>query len=225
MPANPNGSYPDDKSLKFLDLEEKGLIKLENGIIRMPYFFVCSVLEATNYSKFWIDLLIGEGTDFWWQDWEVFNHIAFRLSLFAYLNVPTVSLKKFFSAAKMNIPVDILIKIPSLQALKLSKIDYRYPSTQAPAFKIGDNVLNADGAPFDSFLYLETTADPILLAFQMKLANQDSQTPQVISDDIVSREFTKINDSIKTHLPRTNFVCVILAHCEGIFDENKLPSK
>ena len=221
-------SYPEKASLNFQDLEEKGLIKLDNGIIRIPYFFVSSFLltsKTTNYSKFWTTLLIEK--DFWWQDWEVFNrnYNAFRLSLFAYLGETTVSLKKFFAGAKMNIPVDIDIKIPSLAALKVSKIDYRYPSTRAPAFDIGDNVLNGDGAPFDSFLYLDTTTKPLLFAFQMKLAQHDSTTQQVISNDTVNHEFNKINNSVSEYVAGTDFVAIILGRCRGTFSENMLPSK
>ena len=165
--------------------------------------------------------------DFWWQDWEVFNrnYIAFRLSLFEYLGETTVSLKEFFAGAKMNVPVNIDIKIPRLADLKVSKIDYRYPSTRAPAFDIGDHVLNADGAPFDSFLYLDTIAGPLLFAYQMKLAKQDSTTQQILSHDSVNHEFNKINKAIAENLAGTDFVCVILGRCEGTFSENKLPSK
>ncbi|KAI8892808.1 hypothetical protein BC833DRAFT_625470, partial [Globomyces pollinis-pini] len=152
-PVKRADSYPDNLSLNIRDLEEKGLIKLDKGIIRIPYFFVSSFIlesEPTNYSSFWRTLLIEK--DFWCQDWKVFNrnYVAFRLSLFSYLGETTVSLKELFAGAKMNIPVDIEIKIPSLEALKVSKIDYCYPSTKPP-IAIGDIVLNADGAPFDSF--------------------------------------------------------------------------
>ena len=227
-PVKLQDSYPENASLNFQDLEEKGLIKLDNEIIRIPYFFVSSFLltsNTTNYSKFWTTLLIEK--DFWWQDWEVFNrnYIAFRLSLFAYLGETTVSLKKFFAGAKMNIPIDIDIKIPSLTALKVSKIDYRYPSTRAPAFDIGDNVLNADGAPFDSFLYLNTTTKPLLFAFQMKLAKHDSTTQQVISNNTVNHEFNKINNAVSEYVAGTEFVAIILGRCRGTFFENMLPSK
>ena len=195
----------------------------------MPYFFVCSFLLSetiiTEYSKFWTRLLIQK--DFWWQDWEIFNrnYIAFRLSLYAYLGVTKVSLKEFFSGAKMNIPADIDIKIPPLDALTVSKIDYRYPSTQAPSFEIGDSVLNADGAPFDSFLYLDTATHCVLLAFQMKFAKLDSGTPQVICDATVNIEFNKINKAVSKYLAGTDFVVVILGRCCGTFSEDHLPSK
>ncbi|KAJ2994826.1 hypothetical protein HDV02_001285, partial [Globomyces sp. JEL0801] len=124
----------------------------------------------------------------------------------------------------MNIPVDIDIKIPSFEVLKVSKIDYRYPSTQAPPIAIGDSVLNADGAPFDSFLYLNTNTNPLLFAFQMKLAKQDSTNKQVIRDDTIEREFNKINNAVSEYIPGTDFVAIILCRCEGTFSENNLPS-
>ena len=223
--------YEEMKDTKYQDLEEKGLIKLQNGKVKIPHFFVCTFLSMYKahslLAVLWRKLLIGEGDDFWWQDWEVFNrnYVAFRLSLFAYLGYSTASLTKFFAGAKMNIPADIELKIPSLETLKVSKIDYLYPSTKAPAFEIGDNVFNGNGAPFDSFLYLEATTGRLLLALQMKLANHDSQKKQVVSDETVDREFKKIERAVANYLPGTDFVCIILGRCSGTFTENKLPSK
>lgn len=179
--------------------------------------------NTTNFSKFWTILLIEN--DF--QVWEVFNrnYIAFRLSLFAYLGETTVSLKEFFAGAKINIPVDIDIKIPLLADLKVSNITYRYPSTAAPAFNNGHNVLNADGASFDSFLYLDTATNPLLFAFQSRLANQQSTTQQVIDNDTVDHEFSRINKAVSQYAPGTDFVAIILGRCRGTFSENKLPSK
>jgi hypothetical protein len=117
------------------------------------------------------------------------------------------------------------IKILLLEALKVSKIDYRYPSTQAPDFDSGHIVLNTNGAPFDSFLYLDTTTEPLLFAFQMKLANHDSMTQQVISIETVNSEFNKINNAVSKYVSGTDFVAIILGRCKGTFSENKLPSK
>jgi hypothetical protein len=223
--------YSEMELTTYEDLEERGLIKLQNRKVKISHFFVCCFLSKSNYKTaltvFWRKLLIGEGDDFWWQDWKVFNwnYMALRLSLFAYLGETIVSLKEFFAGAKMNIPVDIDIKIPSLAALKVFKIDYRYPSTQAPVFDIGHNVLNADGAPFDSFLYLDTTTNPLLFAFQMKLAKHDSTTQQVIRTDTVDHEFNQINNAVSKYLAGTDFIAIILARCRGTFSETKLPSK
>ena len=216
-------------SLKYLDLEEKGLVKLENGLVQIPLVFVHSFLgisQSAAFSRFWSHLLIAE--DFWWQDWEVFNrtYIAFRLSLFGFLGHTSISLSKFFQGARMNLPVDIFIKIPPISSLELSTISYRYPTTNAPEFRIGDSVLNGDGAAFDSFIFLETTSNTkILLALQMKLSNRTSARPQEISQQKVNDEFQKINDSVAKHLPGVDFVCVLLGRCEGTFLASQLPSK
>jgi hypothetical protein len=228
--------YDEMEFTTYQDLEERGLLKLQNRKVKISHLFVCCFLSQSKYktaiTKLWTSLLIEK--DFWWQDWEVFNwnYISFRLSLFAYLGETSVSLKKFFAGAKLNIPVNIYIKIPSLPTLKVSKIDYRYPSTQAPTFDIGNNVLNANGALFDSFLYLDTTTNlldtttnQLLFAFQMKLAKQDSTIPQVICDDTVNVEFNKINNAVSKYLKGKDFVCVILGRCRGTFSEDNLPSK
>jgi hypothetical protein len=211
--VRPADEYPEIEHATYLDLEEKGLIKIEDEKVKVPYFFICSFLSSsknTCYSSFWTDLFLGE--DFWWQDWEIFNRnfIAFRLSLYSYLGHLTVSLKDFFAGAIMNIPVDFTIKIPSISDIKVSKIQYRYPATQATPFSAGDSVLNGAGSPFDSFMYVEdVTGNKLLLAFQMKLSNPDSRTPQVISNDTVNDEFAKI----VANLNGTDFVCVVLGRC------------
>jgi hypothetical protein len=66
---------------------------------------------------------------------------------------------------------------------------------------------------------------PLLFAFQMKLAKQDSTTPQVISDETLNIEFNKINNAMSKYREGTDFVCVILGRCRGTFSEDKLPSK
>ena len=112
-------------------------------------------------------MLLGEASEFRFQDWNLYYQwVVLRLSLYAYLGVSTISLKKLFNGAKMNIPVDVEIKVPPSAVLKVSKIGFRYPSFRAPHFKIGNYVVNADGAPFDAFLYLETTASHYCLLFK-----------------------------------------------------------
>ncbi len=220
--------YSENPSVDYQGLQEKGLIKLEDNIVKIPYFFVSTFMlqgKNTKYTRFWTTLLIQK--NFWWQDWEVFNrnYITFRLSLFAYLGETSVSLKDFFAGSKMNIPEDIDIKIPSLEDLKVSMINYRYPSTEAPAFDIGTHVLNGDGAPFDSFMYLNTNTKPLLLAFQMKMFKQESRTPKVIGDGVVELEFNKINNAVSTCIKGTDFVVIILGNCKGTVTESQLPSK
>ncbi len=212
--------YPDDKSLRFIDLEEKGILKVVGEKLSMPYVFVvCFLLrgKVTPYSKIWTELLIGD--DFWWQDWEVFNrnYIAFRLSLYSYLGIKTVPLKQFFHGAITSFPDDYNpeIQIPAFEEIKVSKINSRYPSTSttSASFSIGECVLNADGAPFDSFVYVKTVSDskPVLLAFQMKLAGKDFKSPQVITTDTINHEINKINKSVGQFISGTEFVCVIFS--------------
>ncbi len=76
---------------------------------------------------------------------ERFQLELFYHSLHILEKLLTVSLKRFFVGAKMNIPVDIDIKIHLLGALKVFKIDSLYPSTRAQAFDIGYNVLTLMG--------------------------------------------------------------------------------
>jgi hypothetical protein len=233
-------NYPDDPSMTFLDLEEKGIVKLKNDIatmphfvklgndkIAIPYFFIrCFLMtsETTEYSKFWKDLLRHE--HLWLQNWELFNwnYIAFRLSLYSYLGYREIPLKNFFAGAKSNVDANVKIIVPSISDIRVHKIPYRYPSTQSPDFPFGISVWNGSGAPFDSFMYVKTTSgSSLLLAFQMKLANQDSKRPQVINDDTLKIEFDKVNDCISTHLCGTEFVLIILGQCEGAFIDCNLP--
>ena len=225
-------AYPGVPDLKFLDLEEKGLVKLENGKVIVPYVFVhcfLAINRTTPFAKFWKNILIG--ADYWWQDWEVFNcnYIAFRLSLFSYQGIRSISLQQLFNGAKFSKLADIRIKIPTESEIIVSKINYRYPSTKAPQFDSGNSVLNGGGAPFDSFIYLEQETPGnddkrLLLALQTKLAYQDSGRPQLITNVLVNDEYQKINDTISNFIPGTDFVGVILGHCDGDFTEGNLPS-
>jgi hypothetical protein len=163
--------------------------------------------------------------NFRWQDWEEFNrnYIAFRLSLYSYLKKSTVSIEKLFSGGKMNISTDLKIKIPSV--INIDKMDYRYPNGESCNIKVGTSFLNEAGAPFDSFMYVETIHDkPLLLAFQMKLSNLDSKSPMILNDQVINKEYNKIKNSVESLLPETDFICIILGRCEGNFDETKIPT-
>jgi hypothetical protein len=217
LPVEPNDVYPDIPSTQYMDLEEKGLIKLENGIVKIPHFFVWTCLTSSRlpFAASWKNLLFGE--DVRWEDWEKFNqnYLAFRLLLFKHLGYKTVPLKQFFSGAQMNIPEDLEIEIP--KNIQVSKANNQYPTTTTPNFGDGNCVLNVPGAPFDAFTYLRTkTGDRLLLALQMKWANLDSTYPQVIRQKTTEEEFEKIEDSVRNHLPGVDFVCVLLSRCKGM---------
>jgi hypothetical protein len=84
--------------------------------------------------------------------------------------------------------------------------------------------LNASGAPFDAFVYLETTTGKILIAQQMKLAYHESGNPQKITNYSVDEEYQKVNTSIAKHIPNTDFILLVLGRCEGDYNVERLPS-
>jgi len=222
-----------ESPLTFLNLEELGLLKLKrlrgnSAHVQIPFIFVMCFLESsleTEYSQFWSRLLISQ--KMYWQGWEKFNwnYMAFRLSLFSKLGKTTIPLTQFLSGAQRNIPVDIILQIPSIDDIKTASLKQQYPSTIQTEFPIGTCVLNAPGAAFDAFVYLETTAGTLLLAQQMKLAYPDSGTPQKITNDSIDEEYHKVNDSITQHIPNTDFILLVLGRCEGDYIIERLPSK
>ena len=222
-----------ESPLTFLNLEELGLLKLHrlsNGSIKVkiPFIFIYCFLKSSpdkEYSRFWSHLLISKKLSC--QSWEEFNcdYMAFRLSLFSKLGITTTPLSKFLAGAKMNIPADIILKIPSINDIKTRKINFQYPSTNQVESDIGTCVLNAPNAAFDAFVYLETTTGKLLFAQQMKLADTDSESPQKITNALINEEYHKVNNSIARHIPNTDFILLVLGRCEGVFDEKMLPSK
>jgi hypothetical protein len=229
----------------YVDLEEAGLIKLEPKdnlfIIKIPFVFVwCHMqrrFDENKYYKFWYELLIRKD-DIGWQKWEVFNqnYIAFRLSLYSFLGHQTVSLREFFDGAVSNIPVNTIIKIPSIEDITTSVCPNRYPfsSKETQSLKIGDCVLNASGSPFDAFVWLSTTSSSssssssssgkILLAMQMKYSQLDAST-SAIDNRLIDEEYKKVNDSVAKYLPGSDFVFLMLCRRDGNIDHKLLPSK
>jgi hypothetical protein len=92
-------------------------------------------------------------------------------------------------------------------------------------FPYGASVLNKAGAPFDSFIFLETSpGTPLLLAFQMKFSDKDSDNPKVLNDAAIHKEHRKISRSITRGISTdTGFVSVIMGHCKGTFTADKIP--
>lgn len=93
---------PGAKGLNYTNIAEMGIVKLAEDLyarskVYIPFVFVSAWLRRRDPAKFpvvrlWADLLLGK--DFWWQDWERFNHIyfAFRLSLYSYVHYKTLYL-------------------------------------------------------------------------------------------------------------------------------------
>lgn len=96
-------------------------------------------------------------------------------SLYIHISNPSVPIQQYYFTNSSLVPkylkIFLLITIPQL---KTSKISYQYPVTKAPEFRVGNVVMNGKGAPFDAFVYLETSpTSKILIAMQMKLADHD----------------------------------------------------
>jgi hypothetical protein len=233
MHVNEGQRVSNESPLTFLNLEEYGLLKLERlpddtVKIKIPFVFVLCYLQSSTtneYSKFWSHLLISQ--KLYWQAWEDFNYsyMAFRLSLFSKLGKTTIPLTQFLSGAQMNRPRNIILKIPSINDIKTTRLDHRYPSPIQTEFPIGTCVLNAPGAAFDAFVYLETTTGKLLVTQQMKLASPDSGNPQKITNDSIDKEYRKVSDTIAQHIPNTDFILVVLGRCEGDYHVENLPSK
>jgi hypothetical protein len=90
-------------------------------------------------------------------------------------------------------------------------------------YPIGTSVWNCDGAPFDAFIYVETTTGKkLLLALQMKVSSQTTASER-LSDSVVKEEHEKIERSIADCIPGTPFISVILGHREGRFNPDNIP--
>ncbi|KAI3655320.1 hypothetical protein MP638_003718, partial [Amoeboaphelidium occidentale] len=159
--VNRYSDYPEGKNLTYQNLEEKGLVKIENQKLKIPYIFISCFIKRRNdlkYARFWTDLLITG--NILWQDWEKFNrnYLMFRLSLYRYLEEESTTLRELLKGAKTSFPenFDIEIKIPVEEELKIIQTNERFPTSKNVPFPTGTGVLNAAGAPFDAFMYLET---------------------------------------------------------------------
>lgn len=222
-----------ESPLTFRDLEQYGLLKLQRNSnnmvqVKTPLIFVMCYLYSSpdnEYSKFWSFLLMSR--KMYWQSWEEFNclYMAFRISLFSKLGISTISLSEFLSGAKMNIPEEIILKIPLISDIKTTKSEVQYPSKNSKEFNVGTCVLNAPSAAFDAFVYLDTSNGKLLIAQQMKFASSDSKKQQKITDYIINAEYHKLNDSIAQNIPNTDFILLVLGRCDGAYHAGMIPSK
>ena len=109
--------------------------------------------------------------------------------------------------------------------IKTTKSEVQYPSKNSKEFIIGTCVLNAPGAAFDAFVYLDTTNGKLLIAQQMKFASSDLKKPQKITNNIINAEYHKLNDSIAQNIRNTDFILLVLGRCDGAYDAGMIPSK
>jgi hypothetical protein len=210
----------------FIEMEEQGLCKIdENNRPTVPFVFATMYMSAGNLtcSRLWYNISIAQ--NLWWQEWEIFNmhYFAFQLSLFAFIEEKTISVEDLFRGAIYNGPKKIQLMIPTQSEISYTKLDYQYPTTKCPKFSDGRCVLNGSGAAFDGFCFLNRFGydEPILLAFQMKLANENSKSPQIITNKVVDEEYSKVNRVIG----KQDFILVLFGRCEAALDIEKLPSK
>jgi hypothetical protein len=224
---------PGSDTLSFLDLEEKGLVKLDGPsigpfLVQVPYIFVCIYLNARHdepVAKFWEELLMGD--NFWWQDWEVFcrNYVAFRLSLYSHLLLESVSLKSFFKGALFNLPTDYKVSVPSFELIGVDDMEKHYPMSKD---RVKSNVcmMNAANAPFDAFMFVKTAErQRLLLIFQMKFSNLVTKSPEKVGQEMLTLEYKKVKAAMDEFLPQTKFVVVFLTHREKRqdFKEEQIP--
>jgi hypothetical protein len=234
--------------LTFERFEEVGIVKLkllegephiaisqtervnEEHQVLIPYVFASSLLtfgaSGSNYSgRFWKQVLFDR--KFRWKDWELFNrnYFAFRLSLFSYLGVDeTLSLQSFLNGAQFNLESDTIFIVPSVTSIQTLETRKQYPKS-GETFKSYTFVLNADGAPFDAFVFFQkaTGKKRLLVAFQMKFS--DVKNHEKVTKNLLSTEYDKAKTAIKESLPRTDFVLVFPLHREKVmtFSQSDIP--
>ncbi len=201
--------------------------------VLIPYIFVSTWLTFHGLGedpagKFWSQILLSG--DFNWQHWEKFNrnYFAFRLSLYSYLKEdPIISLRSFFKGAKCNLDSDVSFKVPPFKSIKLSKVQNRYPGyrNKGAGVKSYDFVMNAAGAPFDAFVFLDTTVPKkrLLVAFQMKFSQ--TKESEKITAALLESEYKKVQDAVEEYLPGTDFVLVFPIHRKTVkgFSDAHIP--
>lgn len=211
---------PNAGGLDFVTLAERGIVKLKqveypSFKVHIPYVFVSASLRERPRSdplKLWKELVLGE--DFYWQQWETFNcnYFAFRLSLYSYLNFKTLPLGSFFTGSKSNLPSDLNLVIPPMEAIAVIKVGNRVPDSPVD-IKSNTFVLNANGDPFDAFVFLDTVDKKrILVAFQMKFSGYDTIDPPKAENKSIISEYEKVKNARDKFLPGMEFVLVFLFH-------------
>lgn len=74
-------------------------------------------------------------------------------------------------------------------------------------------MLNAAGAPFDAFVFLDTVEKKrILVAFQMKFSGQDAKAQGKADNKSIISEYEKVKNARDAFLPGIEFVLVCLFH-------------
>ncbi|CAG8734014.1 8785_t:CDS:2, partial [Gigaspora rosea] len=219
---NQHVSYKTLKSLGILTLEPANDIRF---YIRLPYLWVWLLIKNVgdqSIYKFW-DLMINPEEQFYWQQWEKFNinFWALRICLFSVLGYKTIKLKELLKGAlHSDVDMDVEVDIPDYNSVQVHYLSRRYPSD--------DSVLDFDGqscAEFDGFSFLITNCgQPILLALQMKWRDLESENPQIINDNLINKEYSRVED-VARRIGLGKWLLLILSNCSSTFNKNLLPRR
>ncbi|CAG8681917.1 7737_t:CDS:2 [Dentiscutata erythropus] len=217
-------SYKTLKSLGILTLEPADKI-YTRFYIRLPYLWMWLLIKKAgdrSIYKFW-DLMINPEEQFYWQQWEKFNinFWALRICLFSVLGYKTIKLKELLKGAlHSDVDMDVDVNIPDHNLVQVHYLSRRYPSD--------DCVLDFDGqscAEFDGFSFLITNCgQPILLALQMKWQDLESENPQIINDNLVNKEYSRVED-VARRIGLDKWLLLILSNCSSTFNKNLLPRR
>lgn len=222
----PNALVSGTNCLTYQDFEERGVAKLKSirlkaeCHVQVPYIFVSTALtfrdlRPNSAGRFWKQLLLDQ--PFRWQDWEEFNrnYFAFRLSLYSYIGEDaTLSLRSYFKGAKFNLTSDIHFVVPPVSTITVKRANARFPMSLDKSFESYEFVLNAPGAPFDAFVYLDTPLPNkrFLLVFQMKFSDSETKRPAQVNSEMLEKEYKKVQNSVAKFREGTEFVLVFPIH-------------
>ncbi|CAG8504148.1 5615_t:CDS:2 [Funneliformis mosseae] len=192
--------------ISYIDLASKGIINLEvtcddpnKSYVRMPYIWVWITTSIKEFKagRFW-DVMINHKSHTLWQSFEEFNmrFWVLRLQLFKELN-DSVTLRDLFRSAYHNDQgislFDLEFRLPTVEKYYV-ELTNRYPYTMNNEhLLLGTVFKNAEGAPWDIFLFL----DDYLIAIQVKSSNATAGQPQTLSKRMVESEYKKVKDAVE----------------------------
>jgi hypothetical protein len=208
---------PEDRSLNFLKLCEKGYIKLVNSRVKVPGLFIQCFFKNVSkhevfFSSFWKNLVNSDDTH--WPGWEKFCilYFAFRLAMYAYLKkqlnahnetrYSRMRISEFFNGFAISQDLaNVSVMIPDEDEIERTDNGSRFPVTDQVLPPLGKCVLNATSAPFDAYFVLSTSLGPkTIFALQMKKIKAGVSNKMIIAED------TKIKSSLPKEL--ASFPCI-----------------
>jgi hypothetical protein len=224
---------PEDKNLNFLDLIQKGFIKLENGLVIIPYLFILCFFKDVSLSKayfsvFWSELVNSDDTH--WPGWERFCHLyfTFRLACFSFLKknfhrnprlssirslYDSVSMRVFFKGFLISNDLQgVSLSIPDESAIIQKESQTRFPYTDKTLPPVGTFMLNAAGAPFDAFVVLRTSLHrKTVLCLQMKKIKKGVTNSMILKENAKIKEAAEVfNQNI------TLFISLFITESEAL---------